>query len=78
MKQRLGIGAALMGSPLLLLLDEPMNAIDEKSVSYFVDLIKKEKAKGNTIVVASHDSIFLNDLCDKIIVLNEGKIVDEL
>lgn len=75
MKQRLGIGAALLGSPELILLDEPMNAIDEGSVSHFTGLIRQEKEKGNTIVVASHDSHFLQQLCDEIFTLEEGRVV---
>lgn len=78
MKQRLGIGAALLGKPSLLLLDEPMNAIDEKGVDKFKQLFSREKDRGSLIVIASHDSAFLEYICDKIFVLEEGRIVSEI
>ncbi|MDO4556690.1 MAG: ATP-binding cassette domain-containing protein [Lachnospiraceae bacterium] len=77
MKQRLGIGAALLGSPRLLLLDEPMNAIDEKGVSYFKEIFLREKERGALVVIASHDASFLNCVCDKIFLLGEGRIARE-
>lgn len=77
MKQRLGIAQALMEQPKLLLLDEPTNALDSDGIKNVLDILKIEKAKGTTIVVASHDVHVLdNEMVDRIVHVNNGKLVD--
>ncbi|PET16194.1 multidrug ABC transporter ATP-binding protein [Bacillus cereus] len=77
MKQRLGIAQALMEQPKLLLLDEPTNALDSDGIKGVLDILKVEKAKGTTIVVASHDVHVLdNEMVDRIVHVNNGKLVD--
>lgn len=77
MKQRLGIAQALMEQPTLLLLDEPTNALDSDGIKDVLDILKVEKAKGTTIVVASHDVHVLdNEMVDRIVHVNNGKLVD--
>ncbi|HDR7712182.1 TPA: ATP-binding cassette domain-containing protein [Bacillus cereus] len=77
MKQRLGIAQALMEQPKLLLLDEPTNALDSDGIKDVLDILKVEKAKGTTIVVASHDLHVLdNEMVDRIVHVNNGKLVD--
>lgn len=77
MKQRLGIAQALMEQPKLLLLDEPTNALDSDGIKDVLDILKVEKAKGTTIVVASHDVHVLdNEMVDRIVHVNNGKLVD--
>lgn len=73
-KQRLGLAQALMEDPSLLLLDEPTNALDENAVSLIENILKKEKEKGTTIIVTSHDKSFLEGICDSILFINEGEI----
>ncbi|MHC2833211.1 ABC transporter ATP-binding protein [Bacillus sp. F9_6S_D1_P_5] len=77
MKQRLGIAQALMEQPKLLLLDEPTNALDSDGIKDVLDILKEEKSKGTTIIVASHDVHVLdNEIVDRIVHVNNGKLVD--
>ncbi|MEI5926425.1 ATP-binding cassette domain-containing protein [Bacillus sp. TD10] len=77
MKQRLGIAQALMEQPKLLLLDEPTNALDSDGIKDVLDILKVEKSKGTTIIVASHDVHVLdNEVVDRIVHVNNGKLVD--
>lgn len=75
MKQKLGIAQVLMENPDLILLDEPTNALDEESVKNILDIIKKEKIKGKTILIASHDKSSLEEISDYIFKVENGKIV---
>lgn len=74
MKQKLGIAAAIMESPELIILDEPFNALDEKSVGIVKELILKEKERGALIILACHDSSALFELSDTIHVIEDGVI----
>ena len=77
MKQRLGIAQALMEQPTLLLLDEPTNALDSDGIKDVLDILKVEKSKGTTIIVASHDVHVLdNEIVDRIVHVNNGRLVD--
>ena len=77
MRQRLGLAQAIMENPSLLILDEPMNGLDEEGVqdmrSYLLDLRKQ----GKTILIASHSAEDIAILCDKTYKLEHGKIVSE-
>lgn len=74
MKQKLGIANALMGEPDVIILDEPINALDEESVDCIkVELIKL-KEKGKLIIIACHDREELEYLCDEIFVMKDGRI----
>lgn len=74
MKQRLGIACALMECPDLILLDEPINAIDEKGVPKIWEALQEKKQRGALIVLACHDTEELTSLADQIITIEEGKI----
>lgn len=74
MKQRLGIACALMECPDLILLDEPINAIDEKGVPKIWEALQEEKQRGALIVLECHDTEELTSLADQIITIEEGKI----
>lgn len=74
MKQRLGIACALMECPDLILLDEPINAIDEKGVPKIWEALQEEKQRGALIMLACHDIEELTSLADRIITIEEGKI----
>ena len=69
MKQRLGIACALMECPDLILLDEPINAIDEKGVPKIWEALQEEKQRGALIVLACHDTEELTSLADQIITI---------
>ena len=75
MKQRLGIAAAVMEHPDLILLDEPTNALDESGVDMLGDIVKKEKDRGAVLIVSSHDRDILEDISDEIYDLEQGEIV---
>lgn len=74
MKQKLRLAQAFMGNPELLILDEPTNALDEKSIEKLRILIAQQKENGTTILLASHSSEDIHMLCDKIIYMENGKI----
>lgn len=77
MKQRLGIAAAVMESPNLILLDEPTNALDTEGVERVKSIILEEKRKGRTIIISCHDQQILEYLSDKIFCIEEGRIKNE-
>ena len=74
MKQRLGIAAAILGSPDIILLDEPMNAIDGEGVEEIRSLILSLKNEKRIIIVACHDKEEMNLLADEIVHLRDGRI----
>ena len=76
MKQRLGIAAAIMESPDLILLDEPTNSLDADGVEMVKRIVKEEKRRGATVVISCHDAEILNELSDMIYVIKEGRITD--
>ena len=78
MKQRLGIAAAVMESPDLLVLDEPTNALDESGVALIQDIVHAQADRGAAVLVASHDAAVLSSLADRIYKLYEGRIKGEV
>lgn len=75
MKQRLGLAQALMEKPDILILDEPMNGLDNSGVNDMRDLLLKRRSEDNLIVIASHNSEDIRILCDELFYFDEGKIV---
>ena len=75
MKQRLGIAAAIMGKPEVILLDEPINAIDVDGVSEIRNLIRDLRDEDRVIVIACHDKEEMEYLAEEIIYMKDGKIV---
>ena len=75
MRQRLGIAAAIMGEPDIILLDESINAIDAEGVSDIRDLIRGLRDEGRVIIIACHDKEEMEYMADEIIYLKSGKIV---
>lgn len=78
MKQKVALVAAFMNNPQILLLDEPTTGLDPVMRDTFIDLIKREKAAGKTIVMSSHMFNELEPTCDRIVFLKNGKIVEIL
>lgn len=74
MKQKLGIACALMENPDLIILDEPFNGLDEKSITVVKELILERKQKGALCILSCHDQNELELLCDKIYVIEHGQI----
>lgn len=73
MKQRLGIAAAIMEKPDIILLDEPTNALDQSGVDEICALIQREKERGALILMACHEMAVLKSACDEIIHVSEGR-----
>ncbi len=74
MKQKLGIAAAIMENPELLILDEPFNGLDEESVDRVRNLIIERKNENNIVILSCHDSEEIEKICDEIVEISLGKI----
>ena len=76
MKQKLGIANAIMGEPDIIILDEPINALDEASVEKIKKVLLEIRDKGKLIIIACHDREELEYLSDIIYEIKDGSIVD--
>lgn len=77
MKQRLAIARALIGNPNLLILDEPLNAMDPLGIKEMRELFCKLVKNGITIIFSSHILSEVEQVADHIIFIDNGKILDE-
>lgn len=75
MKRRLNIAVALLHRPEILVMDEPTVGVDIQSRKYILEAVREFKKEGRTIVFTSHYIDELETLCDRIAVMNKGKIV---
>lgn len=76
MKQKTAIVAALMGEKDILILDEPTTGLDPLMRESFLELIREEKAKGHTIFMSSHIFEEIEEVCDKVAMIKDGRIID--
>lgn len=76
MKQKTAIVAALMGEKDILVLDEPTTGLDPLMREAFLTMIREEKAKGHTVFMSSHIFEEIEDVCDRVAMIKDGKIVD--
>lgn len=77
MRQRLSIAAALLGSPKILVLDEPFNGLDPVAAQAFTVLIQRLAKRGVCIVISSHMVAQLEGLIDRIALIHRGQLLDE-
>lgn len=75
MKQRLGIAAAIMDNPDIVVLDEPTNALDDSGKEMVARIVRKQKERGALVIISCHDMETLEMLSDEIIKLETGRIV---
>lgn len=75
MKQRLGIAQAIMEKPEILVLDEPMNGLDNRGVEEIRAILLKLKETGTTILLASHNREDIEVLCDEVFEMDRGKVI---
>ena len=78
MKQRLGIAAAIMETPDIIILDEPTNSLDDSGVELVKDIVTEEKNRGALIIVSCHDKSVLEFLSDEIYTITDGRITDHI
>ncbi|AXK89599.1 ABC transporter ATP-binding protein [Nocardia farcinica] len=77
MKQRLGVGAALLGRPDLLILDEPTNGLDPAGMAEMRALIAGLAGEGHTVLLSSHLLSEVQEICDRVGVIANGRLVTE-
>jgi ABC-2 type transport system ATP-binding protein len=78
MKQRLGIACAIMEKPDLIILDEPLNSLDEEGIDKVLRIIQQEKERGALLIIACHDYEALQGMATEIFRLVAGKVVKHL
>ena len=76
MRQRLSLAAALLGDPALLVLDEATASLDQRGQAEVVALLARLRAGGTTVLMSSHRSEELRALADRVVMLDEGRVVD--
>ena len=74
MRQKLSIAQALMENPQIILLDEPFNGIDRASVKKIQENLLLRKQNGALIIISTHINEDINELCDKKLYLEDGKL----
>ena len=77
MRQRLGIAEAIINNPKLLILDEPTNGLDIEGIIEIRNLIKKLSHQGIAILISSHNLNEIDNLCNRIIAIENGKIISD-
>ena len=75
MAQRLGIAAALLGDPGVLLLDEPVNGLDPEGIRWIRNLLKSLAAQGRTVLISSHLISEVAQTADRLIVIGQGRLL---
>ncbi len=76
MKQKTALVAALMNDAPIIVLDEPTTGLDPLMRATFLDIIKEEHKKGKTIFMSSHNFEELEGTCDKVALINDGRVID--
>ena len=76
MRQRLGIAQALMENPETLILDEPMNGLDNECVALVRSILADLKRQGKTILLVSHNAEDIRVLCDVIYEMDKGRVIE--
>ncbi|WP_035769147.1 ATP-binding cassette domain-containing protein [Arthrobacter castelli] len=77
MKQRLGVAAALLGDPQLLILDEPTNGLDPAGMADMRALIRRVAEFGRTVLLSSHLLGEVQQICDRVGVISDGRLLEE-
>lgn len=78
MGQRLGIAAALLGDPAIVMLDEPVNGLDPEGILWIRDLLRQLAAKGRTVFVSSHLMAEMAETANHVIVIGRGKLIADV
>lgn len=74
MKQRLGIAAAMLGDPQILILDEPMNGLDPEGIAWLRDFLREQAQAGKTVLISSHLMSEVSQIADRLLVIGTGRL----
>jgi ABC-2 type transport system ATP-binding protein len=77
MRQRLGIAAAVLGDPAVLVLDEPANGLDPEGVRWVRQVLRRWADDGRTVMVASHQLAEIAQVVDRVVIIRDGRLVAE-
>jgi ABC-2 type transport system ATP-binding protein len=77
MRQRLGLAAALLGDPQILVLDEPVNGLDPRGIAWLRTLLREQAALGRTVLLSSHVLSEAAQTVDDIVVVDKGRVVHQ-
>lgn len=75
MRQRLGVAAALLGDPDVLILDEPTNGMDPEGIGWLQNLLRSYAQAGRTVLISSHHMSELEQVADRVVVIAAGRVV---
>jgi ABC-2 type transport system ATP-binding protein len=75
MQQKVQLCTALIGSPTLLILDEPFSGLDPINVQLFESILAERRAAGTTVLLSTHQMNKVEEVCDRALMINEGKMV---
>ena len=75
MRQRLGLAAALLGDPRVLVLDEPANGLDPDGIRWLRGFFRHLASEGRTILVSSHQLNEVQEVADRVVILNRGRLI---
>ena len=78
LKQRLGIAAAIMEKPEIVILDEPTNSLDEDGVDLVKHIVRNEKERGALVIVSCHDEEILKGMSDEVFLLEQGRLIGHI
>jgi ABC-2 type transport system ATP-binding protein len=77
MRQRLGLAAALLADPEVLVLDEPANGLDPQGIRWLRDLLRSLAAEGRTVLVSSHVLAEVAQTVDEVVIIHRGRLVQK-
>ena len=77
MRQRLGLATAILGNPPVLVLDEPSNGLDPAGIAWLRRFLKDLAAEGRTMLVSSHALSEVQQIADRVVIINQGRLVRE-
>jgi ABC-2 type transport system ATP-binding protein len=77
MRQRLGLAAALLGDPEVLVLDEPANGLDPQGMRWLRDLLRSLAAEGRTILISSHVLAEVAQTVDDVVIIHRGRLISQ-
>jgi ABC-2 type transport system ATP-binding protein len=75
MRQRLGVAAALLGDPQVLILDEPGNGLDPAGIRWMRSLMRSLAEAGRTVLVSSHQLLEMEQVADDVVIIAAGRVV---